>query len=284
MSLRAWARLGFLAYVFKRICHIIACLPISAALVGVVWLSVFVNVGQAHIGYPAYLLLFSVIILSYVADRLWDIRALGAEDLMSDRQAFGYRWRRQLLWGWCVGVILTGVLAVVVFDFEHLVSAVLMALVVVVYLIAVQVFAWFLHIKELVAAMIYAAGISFFAWQGEPEAFLEMLILYGLFAGLCFMNLLLIAFSEREVDQSQGKLGMLHYEGLSGVIFIIVGGLLISAGLFLGMAGEMVALWIALCAGAYGVLWLGRTHVAQNMGRLVDALLLGVGLAAYCLG
>lgn len=208
---------------------------LDAPVVAVAWMGAFAAAFSAPVKLPHYLVLFACVWCLYTADRLLDVAKLRAGDpspgLQTHRHQFMRRHARLFAALWFFVAFIGGLLALNQLE-RPVVGAGL--------IVAVGAVAYFLTFvaplggkrplpgKEPAGGILFAAGTTvpvFADYSGE----LRVVVPFAIFAGLCALNLLMIA--SREGDLPGGK----------------------------AFSGFLVALGISLALGAAGFALVGTT-------------------------
>ena len=194
---------------------------IDAPIVAVVWLFAFAKAFSAPVEFPHYLVLFLCVWCLYIADRLLDAAKLKAGDpspgLRTHRHHFMYRNRRLFALLWFFLAFIGGLFAISQLE-RPIFGAGL--------IVFVGAAAYFLTFvaplgnkkplpgKEIAGGLLFAAGTTvpvFADYSGE----LPVVLPFAIFAGLCALNLLLIASREGDLPQSRGFSGFVIGLGIA---------------------------------------------------------------------
>ncbi|MFL6584114.1 MAG: hypothetical protein ACJ8KU_06315 [Chthoniobacterales bacterium] len=177
---------------------------LDAPLVALVWQDVFARARFGHVSPAARVALFATAWLIYLADRLGDSFSVPAGAPVSRRQQFARRHRAFFL----IASAIAGALdasAVPRLDSGTLIAGALIGAVSAVYL-AVNHFIsrlWrVLPIKEIAIGFLFAAGVRASATGPGAARFGYVA---AVFAVLCALNCISIAFWERDLDDAQGR-------------------------------------------------------------------------------
>jgi hypothetical protein len=171
-------------------------LGLDAACIAMAWLKVFAM--HAHTteypGAAAYIVLGLSVWLTYLADRLFDVRERPFEALLSARHRFAKFHSRKLwtVWGLLLSAaLLTAVNFLQAFQLRNGFWLLIVALI---YSLLNQLCSKHFFPKEIIVAAIFTAGTQVFLSAPQPN--LPVLLL----ALLCLTNCLAIAERERAVD------------------------------------------------------------------------------------
>jgi hypothetical protein len=246
-------------------------LALDAALIAPLWLFALECAHRVEIGWAAHVVLGFSVWLTYVADRLYDVRSRDASALLSLRHRFSKRYASQLWYVWFTVLGLDLLLATQLTCVQLKNGALLLAICLV-YTWLNQKLSRRFFPKEVCVALIYAGGVSIFLPKLAPLGFVEA------FAFLCLMNCLIIGAKEKHIDSKM----RVHSVATLVAERWLTPLALIGAGLVIWGGGE---LWQELTVSflLLGLLHRYRARIEIEVFRvLVDAALL-VGAAVYFL-
>ncbi|MEN8861788.1 MAG: hypothetical protein ABF315_01205 [Lentimonas sp.] len=237
---------------------------IDAALIAVAWQWIFATNSQAPLTLSAQLVLGFSVWLSYMADRLYDVRRRPIEQLLSLRHRFVKSYRKQL---WCIWFVALGLnisIALLGLTVEQLRNGSILLAACLLYTFLNQAYSKYFFPKELFVALIFTAG---------AVVFLESLpnhLAVCCFALIGFINCLIIGHKEQAVDRA------LRVESLSSVISTkALWGLIIGACLILPFIGTIMALSFSLTLLATSLLYRFRRLLTSEVFRTaLDASML----------
>ncbi len=246
-------------------------LAIDAALIAILWQLGLASFLDAEIGWAASGVLGLSVWLTYVADRLYDVRSREQVVLFSQRHQFAKQ-NHQTLWRvWFVLLAINLLLA------RHLTAmqlknGFLLLIFCLIYTILNQKLSRNFFPKEICVALIYASGVIIFIPVAYPLGF------FGIFALLCLLNCLMIGAKEKVIDAKM----RIH----SVTPLIAEGWLtplaLLGAGLAIWRGGELW-LGLALSLGLLGLLHGLRKRISMETFRVLADAILVLG-ALYALG
>jgi hypothetical protein len=229
-------------------------LSLDAPLIAVLWMNLFAAAFHAPLAADVSLTLGLVVWMVYVADRIVD-GSTSNPFAQTARHHFHRRHRTSLVVAIVAGL---GVAfyACSQLDVRTFRAGLILSFVVAVYLIAVHVL--HLHLpKEAVVAVLFGAGTTFPVAIRIEHAAGMMIGAAGLFGVLCWLNLVLIEYSEWQA-LSDGGSHLLRPTTM--------------------MAGRHFA-WLAA-----GVAFLSASFCALEAGQTESALFVAISLAAAALG
>ncbi len=247
---------------------------LDAPVVAVAWLGAFTVAFSAPVKLPHYLVLFFCVWCLYTADRLLDAAKLRAGDpapgLRTHRHAFMRRHARLFAVLWFFVAFIGGLLALNQLE-RPVVGAGL--------IVAVGAVAYFLTFvaplggkrplpgKELAGGILFAAGTTvpvFADYAGE----LPVVPPFAIFAGLCALNLLMIASHEGDLPGGRGFSRLLVALGV-GVALMAAG--LALFGTTVESAPSLRPLYFvqALAAAALVILQSARSATSREAFRLL---------------
>ncbi|WPJ94726.1 hypothetical protein SH580_14925 [Coraliomargarita algicola] len=245
-------------------------LALDAALIAALWLIALERVHDLDIGWAAHAVLGLSVWLTYVADRLYDVKSRDAPALLSIRHRFSKRYASQLWRVWFVALGADLLLATQLTRMQLKHGALLLAICLIYTLLNQKLSRRFFP-KEICVALIYAGGVAIFLPTPVSAGFFEA------FAFLCLLNCLIIGAKEKHVDSKMRvhSIATLVAERWLSPLAWIGAGLVILSG---------VDLWqgLALSFALLGLLqhWRQRIDI-ETFRVLVDTALLVGG--AVCL-
>jgi hypothetical protein len=246
-------------------------LAIDTALIAILWQLSLARVVNAEIGWAASAVLGLSVWLTYVADRLLDVRSREKAALFSLRHQFAKRYRQALWYVWFVLLAIDLLLAMQLTVLQ-LKNGSLLLIFCLLYTASNQRLSRYFFPKEICVALIYAGGVIIFM----PVAF--SLSLFGVLALLCLLNCLMIGAREKVIDAKMRIHSVALLVGESWLAPLALFG----AGLAVWRGGELW-LGLALNFGLLGLLHGLRNQISIEAYRvLADAsLILG---ALFALG
>jgi len=242
-------------------------LAIDAALIAVLWQATLARALELPLAVPAYFVLGLSVWLTYMGDRLYDVKSREIAMLLSARHQFAKRFRRGLWFIW-FAVLAVNLVSATQLSPAQLKHGVFLLVVCLSYTLLNQKLSRRFFPKELCVALIYAGGVVVFIPVSVP------LIFMGGFTGLCLLNCLLIGAKEKSIDAELRvhSLAPLVAEQWLGWLAIC------SAISMLGIGGAWGWPWawpLALSFGLLGLLHRMRRQIAvENFRVLADGLLL----------
>lgn len=168
-------------------------LSLDAALIAALWLIALEMVHHFEVGWAAHAVLALSVWLTYLADRLYDVRSRDSETLLSLRHQFSKRHAWQLWCLWFAVLALDLLLATQLTPLQLQHGALLLGLCILYTLLNQKLSRRFFP-KEVCVALIYAGGVAVFLPQAVPAGFFEA------FAFLCLLNCLVIGAKEKHID------------------------------------------------------------------------------------
>lgn len=169
-------------------------LAIDAALIAVIWQSIFAQSIHFTLSIPAQIVLGLSVWLTYMADRLFDVQQRKPEQLLSHRHRFAAR-HRIVLWRiWSAALIANIALAFTMLEREQLIHGFYLLTACLSYTVLNQKLSKRFFPKEVCVAMIFAGGVLVFL----PAA--GLWTAGGSLALLFLMNCLMIGRKESTVD------------------------------------------------------------------------------------
>lgn len=221
-------------------------LAIDAALIAILWQQGLASFLDIEISWAASGVLGLSVWLTYVADRLYDVRSRKQELLFSLRHKFAKQYYQTLWRAWFVLLAINLLLASQLTAIQ-LKNGSLLLILCLFYTILNQKLSRHFFPKEICVALIYASGVVIFMPIAYPLGF------FGAFALMCLFNCLMVGAREKVID---AKMRIYSFASL------VTGGWLTT----LALLGAGLAVWRG------GELWLG---LALSLGLL--GLLHGLG-------
>ncbi|MDQ8205990.1 hypothetical protein QEH52_00585 [Coraliomargarita sp. SDUM461003] len=168
-------------------------LAIDAALIAALWLLALERAHSLEITWVAHAVLALSVWLSYVADRLYDVRSRERAALLSTRHDFSKRYARPLWRVWFVALGVDLLLATQLSP-QQLTKGVQLLIICLIYTLLNQKLSRRFFPKEICVALIYAGGVQIFLPNTVSTDF------YQAFAFLCLLNCLIIGAKEKHID------------------------------------------------------------------------------------
>ena len=241
----------------RRIWHWPNILGIDAALIAVCWQQHFAGTGM---GLGAIVVLALSVWLTYMADRLLDVRHRAPEDLLSFRHRFAQHQSHrlwQIWWGILIVAISSALCLLSVTQLRNGVGLLILCLL---YTFSNQHWAERFFPKELCVALIFVGGTIIFIENPPIGLWQDGLAL----ACLCTCNCLLIARKEHAVDHA------LRIRSLSTLPHLSTG-----VYLFTGLVGLTISPVVLLPWACLMLLRLGQKYIhGENFRILADCVLL----------
>ncbi|MBC2593648.1 hypothetical protein H5P28_05170 [Ruficoccus amylovorans] len=245
-------------------------LAVDAALIAVIW--------QQWLGRPgmaAGAVLGLSVWLMYTGDRWLDVRGLPPERILTARHRFARRWAMELLVVWGAVLVAAAVLSVVGLTVAQFSAGVALLGVCVLYSVAVH-----RHLrvpKELLVALIFAAGTGIFPLTWDHLAF-RLDGLAALFL-LAFANCSLIAFRELSIDREMGRTSLARQHPASRVWAFRGLVVAFALGVVMAVGASPQYLMVSVCAAGMFALGMGGRRLSPELFRvLADLILLLPGL------
>ena len=246
-------------------------LAIDTALVSILWQLGLVRALNTEIGWAASAVLGLSVWLTYVADRLFDVKSREKVALFSLRHQFAKRYHQALWYVWFVMLAINLLLAKQLTAMQ-LKKGCLLLIFCLLYTTLNQKLSRHFFPKEICVALIYASGVIIFMPVAYPLGF------FGVFALLCLLNCLMIGAREKVIDAKMRihSVTPLIAEGWLTPLALLGMGLAIWRGgeLWLGMA---------LSLGLLGLLHGLRRRISMETFRVLADASLAMG-ALYALG
>lgn len=209
--------------------------------------------------------------LVYTADRWLDVRSLPVEKLLTERHRFARRWHKELVPVWLL--VLAADIALAITGLSHAQLLAGGALLLASLLYCVTVHRHRRVPKEILVALIFAAGAGIFQIDTAPPQLIFTSCL-GLFL-LAFANCSLIAFREIQIDRQMQRtsLARQHPGSHQWATHALILALMLGLGLSLFISTHYLPL--SLCAGGLLALEQNAQRLHPEVFRvLADALLL----------
>lgn len=255
-------------------------LSLDAPLLAVLWLNLFAVSAQIAVTPTATLTLALVVWAIYIADRLLD--SLRHDESSAARHQFCRQHRAAFA---VTLALLLAAIGWLLDDLEaHTLRAgLVMIAVVAAYFAAVHFWRWALLPKEIVVALLFAAGASLPLWADSESHNVRLMFFVVLFAALCWMNAALIEYSEWiRLRFERGKAPHAstiaagkHLAVIGVVVALLTGGLALVSGFV--YAHAELPLLSAVALSALALAWLGwswRRLGIDQVRVLADASLL----------
>ncbi|MGZ0657418.1 hypothetical protein ACWPKO_02770 [Coraliomargarita sp. W4R53] len=244
-------------------------LALDAALIAALWLIALESAHCVEIGWGAHAVLGLSVWLTYIADRLYDVRSRDMSTLLSARHQFSKRYATQIWYVWFLILGANLLLATQLTDLQLKHGALLLAICLIYTLLNQKLSRRFFP-KEICVALIYAGGVAVFLPKTVPAGFFET------FACLCLLNCLIIGAKEKHIDSKM----RVHSVATLVAERWLTPLALIGAGLAFWSGGELW-LGLALSFGLLALLHGWRQRIETETFRvLVDAALLVTPLIA----
>ncbi|WP_269522819.1 hypothetical protein [Coraliomargarita parva] len=177
----------------------------DAALVALAW-QALLAAGLGRPWHPAAATVLGLSVwLTYLADRLFDVRQRRADDLLSVRHRFAKRHSKRLWYIWFGVLLIDMTLAFALLDQPQLNRGFLILGLSATYTYLNQRLSPRFFPKEICVAIIFAGGSA--ALLPPPFPWIPALAL----ALLCFINCLMVASREREVDAALRVHSLTHW-------------------------------------------------------------------------
>lgn len=174
-------------------------LGIDAALIAVSWYWLLLPSGTIFPTIPALVLALSVW-LTYLADRLFDVRGKRIKELNSLRHRFVARHKNTLWTFWWFLLLINLSLALKGLSEAQLIRGLILLLVTLAYIFGVQKIKLVLLQKELLVGLIFSAGVLIFL--NDPPLWLLPPTLVFLFTGNCMLVTELDSLNENNPKQT----------------------------------------------------------------------------------
>ncbi len=246
-------------------------LAIDTALIAILWQLSLARVLNAEIDWAASAVLGLSVWLTYVADRLLDVRSREKAALFSLRHQFAKRYRQALWYVWCVLLAMNLLLATQLTVLQ-LKNGSLLLIFCLLYTASNQKLSRHFFPKEICVALIYAGGVIIFMPVAYPLGF------FGVFALLCLLNCLMIGAREKVIDAKMRVHSVAPLVAERWLTPLALFG----AGLAIWRGGELW-LGLALSFGLLGLLHGLRNRISIEAFRVFADASLVLG-ALYALG
>ena len=246
-------------------------LAIDTALIAILWQLSLARVLNAEIDWVAAAVLGLSVWLTYVADRLLDVRSREKAALFSLRHQFAKRYRQALWYIWFVLLAMNLLLAMQLTVLQ-LKNGSLLLIFCLLYTASNQKLSRYFYPKEICVALIYAGGVIIFMPVAFPLSF------FGVFALLCLLNCLMIGAREKVIDAKMRIHSVALLVGESWLAPLALFG----AALAVWRGGELW-LGLALSFGLLGLLHGLRNQISIEAYRVLADASLVLG-AMYALG
>ena len=246
-------------------------LAIDTALVSILWQLSLVRALNTEIGWAASAVLGLSVWLTYVADRLFDVKSREKVALFSLRHQFAKRYHQALWYVWFVMLAINLLLAKQLTAMQ-LKNGCLLLIFCLLYTTLNQKLSRHFFPKEICVALIYASGVIIFMPVAYPLGF------FGVFALLCLLNCLMIGAREKVIDAK------MHVRSIATLVaerwLTLLA--LFGAGLAIWRGGELW-LGLTLSLGLLGLLHGLRRRISMETFRVLADASLAMG-ALYALG
>ena len=246
-------------------------LAIDTALIAIFWQLSLARALNTEIGWAASAVLGLSVWLTYVADRLLDVRSREKAALFSLRHQFVKQYHQTL---WRVWFVLLAMNLVVARQLTamQLKNGSLLLIFCLLYTILNQKLSRHFFPKEICVALIYASGVIIFMPVAYPIGF------FGIFALLCLLNCLMIGAKEKVID---AKMRIHSVTPLIAESWLTPLALL-GAGLAIWRGSELW-LGLAISLGLLGLLHGLRKRISMETFHVLADATLVLG-ALYALG
>lgn len=244
-------------------------LSIDSALIAVTWQWIFAESANISLPVSAYCVLGLSVWLTYMADRLFDTHQREIGELLSLRHQFAKSYAPTLWRIWAAALILSITLAFTGLTAGQLSRGILLLCVCLTYTFLNQFLSARFFPKEVLVALIFAAGAVVFIESPIPWG------AFFCFAALCLLNCLSLGNKERAVDSALCVRSLSDYVSPRRLwAFIII----ISIGVGIGILDSSSSLmWsLAVPLSLVSMLMRCRRQIATETYRVfVDAAMLG---------
>lgn len=171
-------------------------LSIDSALIAVAWQWIFAMAAGITLSAAAYCVLGVSVWLTYMADRLFDVRGRNDRQLLSFRHQFAKQHESVLWLIWSSLLLLAMTAALIGLSDVQLLRGFVLLGVCLAYTLLNQLLSKRFFPKELLVALIFTGGVIVFIEAPMPP-FATLC-----FAMICFMNCLSIGMNERAIDDA----------------------------------------------------------------------------------
>lgn len=248
-------------------------LALDAALIAVAWQAVIAHTHNASIGIPEKVVLGLSVWLTYLADRLFDVRNRSKPELLAARHQFAKHNAKRLWIIWWFALIVNVSFAATGLSCAQLMGGLILLCCCLTYTGLNQGLSTRFFPKELCVATIFAGGVLIFI----PSAY-NWLILVHL-SSLYLLNCLQISKNELTVDAAL-RVHSLASTG-SRLIWAIIGVFLGSAIALAGSQQTNLALVSSSSGLSLAALHLFRRHISLEHFRVLSDLTLFIGPTVY---
>lgn len=251
-----------------RLWHWPNILAIDAALVALAWQWVFSKASDSRLTLGAYSVLGISVWLTYMADRLFDVRNRRPQQLLSLRHAFAKRHSAKIWTLWWIALLLDIALAMTTLSGSQITYGLYLLISCLLYTLLHQKCTPHFFPKEVCVALIYAGGVVVFqespfdTWSGILS-----------FAAICLINCLMISLKERDVDRALGVKTLSKFINRKSLwpLFLLT---LLASGKTTGILQFSIVLTLIMLATLQSLL---KKFCVEDFRSLADgALLLGV--------
>ncbi|MGJ8641176.1 MAG: hypothetical protein ACSHYA_17430 [Opitutaceae bacterium] len=241
-------------------------LALDAALIAVAWQFFFFASEKTTPSIPAQVVLGLSVWLTYMADRLYDVRKVDLNQLLSLRHQFAKKYRRPLWLIWFLVLIANIVVALLGLTPQQLSNGLWLLAFCLLYTGSNQLLSKRFFPKEIFVAIIFACGsIVFMESMPAPRAI-------GAFTIVCFINCIAIGHKERVVDKALCTTSLASFVRPAAVYTCMVMALLMIYSI-----QQFLALALLVTLVATAVIYRGRQHLSMETYRVLidNSLLLG---------
>ena len=168
-------------------------LAIDTALIAILWQLSLARALNTEIGWAASAVLGLSVWLTYVSDRLFDVKSREKAALFSLRHQFAKRYHQAIWYVWFVLLLMNLLLATQLTALQ-LKNGYLLLTFCLLYTASNQKLSRHFFPKEICVALIYAGGVIIFMLVAYPLGF------FAVYALLCLLNCLMIGAKEKVID------------------------------------------------------------------------------------
>jgi hypothetical protein len=241
-------------------------LSLDAPAVSVAWLALLARSLDVDLDWPPMFVLGASVWLAYAADRSIEGWRLSREDVRTPRHRFYQRWRGPVSAVWIVALTCDITVAVTRLTRAELLAGWVLTAAVATYLLSHQLVhrtrRWRVP-KEICVAGLLTGGIAVFLIDVTGTSALSPPL--TLFAGICFVNCVLISSWERDVDlahqQSSLALDSRHAPWIPWAPWILA-----VAAASVAFGGSAPSRTIAGCVAASALLLAALDHFEPRIG------------------
>ncbi len=240
---------------------------IDAALIAIAWQFIFARSAGHSLSATCIWVLGLSVWLTYLADRLLDVRKRSLNQLLSYRHRLAKKHSRPLWTLWGLILLLDLILALRGLSHEQLEHGFVLLLICLTYTVLNQTLSKRFFPKELCVGLIYAGGVVVFQLEGVSW------LAVTCFALLCSLNCIIVSAKESAVDAA------LEVQSLTTYLRpIVVGWLLIIGMVFCVEIPAPVEYSLALCFGALALLQVFKQSFHTETFRVLCDTVLFLGL------